>query len=78
MMGSTGFDQSFLLTTSQGLGAGLGRGIPAALSLSLRARPICHAACPRFRPQTSPTAAHMSMNNLLGLNWEEIPYSDAA
>lgn len=35
---------TFLASTSQGRGAALGSGIPAALSLSLRARPSAQAA----------------------------------
>ena len=65
-------------TTSHGLGGALGNGMPAARSRSLRARPMAHAAVPRFRPQTRPTAAHMSMKSLEGLNWLEMPNSDAA
>jgi hypothetical protein len=64
--------------TSQGLGAGFSKGTPASRSLSRLALPMSQAAVPRFLPQTNPTAANTSMNNLLGLNWDEMPNSDAA
>merc|ERR1719223_169708 len=72
------FLASFVATTSHGRGAGLASGMPAALSLSRRARPICHEDCPRFRPQTRPICANASMNNFEGLNWDDTPNSDAA
>ena len=54
--------------TSQGLGGALGSGTPASLSLSLLALPMSHAAVPRLRPHTNPTAANKSMHSLEGLN----------
>ena len=63
---------------SHGRGGAFGRGTPASLSLFLRALPISHAAVPLLRPQTSPTAANKSMHSLEGLNWLEMPNSEAA
>jgi hypothetical protein len=40
--------------------------------------PKSQAAVPRLRPQTNPTAANMSINNLLGLNCDEMPNSEVA
>ena len=54
--------------TSHGLGAGFGNGTPLAASRSRLSRPIAHAAVPRFRPHTSPTAAMRSIISLDGLN----------